>query len=269
MRGSFRKHRLFGAAGRAQRRLCTSRVLENLTITSVRGEHTRTQLADAGIRTPLVVGDPALFSQALVHSWTDLRPAPVWPLCAVPHATDNDLAYASKAAGVRVVTITRPPDEVVRDLLRCRAVASSSLHGLVFADAFGVPSLAYQVNRTHYLAMRDRPKLADYFSALPDAPVGVPCLRRGVQWRTHAFSTESAGQPEHEACQGAFGNSAHDAGCGGGPPCKVSLLTLAEAAAMAARGDLPPRVTFAQRATMARAFVSSLGDALPRICTPT
>ena len=73
---------------------------------------------------------------------------PTHPLCVVLHYSD----YASlkdSAPGVVIRTYTpgQRPREVMEQLLDCALVASTSLHGVIFAEAFGALILA--LSKTH------------------------------------------------------------------------------------------------------------------------
>ena len=59
------------------------------------------------------------------------------------HEGDPQLAalIAAPPAGVTVIGVRRAPLAVARDIARCRAILTTSLHGLIMADAFGIPAL--------------------------------------------------------------------------------------------------------------------------------
>ncbi len=57
-----------------------------------------------------------------------------------------------------VVYPTEPWDEVIRKILDSEFVISSSLHGLIIADAFGVPSRLLKITDTEPLF-----KYRDYY----------------------------------------------------------------------------------------------------------
>lgn len=61
-----------------------------------------------------------------------------------------------------IIDIRNSPEVVAEKISQCETIASSSLHGLVFADALGIPSLRLKV--TEKLAGGDY-KFDDYYSA--------------------------------------------------------------------------------------------------------
>lgn len=87
------------------------------------------------------VGDPGLLCPRLVAD----RPRNRGHIGLVPHYKDkyNDAVrfLAERFPGdVTVIDVQAEPILVLRRIAECRAVLSSSLHGLIAADAFGIPS---------------------------------------------------------------------------------------------------------------------------------
>lgn len=116
-------------------------------VAAVRGPLTRQRLIAAGIPCPDVYGDPALLFPRYYHP-----PAqPEYELGVIPHYIDHDsprLAALAADERVRLIDITQAhrKDEhkvfsFIDEVRRCRRIASSSLHGLILADAYGIPSL--------------------------------------------------------------------------------------------------------------------------------
>lgn len=89
-----------------------------------------------------LVGDPALYAWLLVPSWFDLDSRGGDGLCILPNGADTDLKeFAQSAAGVKHISHDQSPTDVARLVAGCDILYSSSLHGLIFADALGVPSV--------------------------------------------------------------------------------------------------------------------------------
>ncbi len=104
---------------------------------AVRGPLTRQKILNAGGRCPQVYGDPAL-----------LVPLYYSPVVKKTHEIGLVLRWSEhrwKAAevdpGVRIIDLgTDDVEEVLDAMLSCRQIVTSSLHGLIVADAYGVPS---------------------------------------------------------------------------------------------------------------------------------
>ena len=107
----------------------------------VRGHLTR-HILQLSNDTP--VGDPGLLSDELYHD-AICGIEPKWELGIVPHYIDKNhpsLLPLQKGYSdiIRIIDVERPPREVVRDILMCHRIVSSSLHGLVVADSLGIPN---------------------------------------------------------------------------------------------------------------------------------
>jgi hypothetical protein len=111
--------------------------LSQARVLGVRGHLTLDRL-NLGSRTnyrDIVLGDPAL----LVPSWIRQYWGR-WDLGIVPHWSDTELRKRYPYA--RFIDVRRPPQEVVEEIAKCKRIISSSLHGLVVADAYGIPRRA-------------------------------------------------------------------------------------------------------------------------------
>jgi hypothetical protein len=113
---------------------------------ALRGPLTAGLVRDARVE---VFGDPGLLAEVLLP---DSRCAdrPV-SLGIVPHYKDvartevRDLI--ERVPGARVIDVFDPPARVIRAIAGCRRVISSSLHGLIVAEAVGV--------RAHWMMLSD------------------------------------------------------------------------------------------------------------------
>lgn len=89
-----------------------------------------------GVADDVVLGDPGLLVSHLVP-----RAEPRYDLGIVPHWSDKDLARRFGRYG-RVIDPAGPPEQVIAEIASCRSIISSSLHGLIVADAYGIPRRA-------------------------------------------------------------------------------------------------------------------------------
>lgn len=105
---------------------------------AVRGPLSRKMILDQGGHCPEVYGDPGL----LVPKYRPDQPA-TSKLGIIPHYTDYALAWDhwGSEPGVRVIDVRAGVDAVVMQATGCAAIASSSLHGLVLAVAYGIPNV--------------------------------------------------------------------------------------------------------------------------------
>lgn len=130
-------------------------------ICAVRGPLSRAKLLDAGVDCPELFGDPAL----LAPLWWKPAPEKRYRLGIIPHFRDTHLPSAQRFAsidGVRVIDIRAGLDEVVQQVTECERIASGSLHGLVLADAYDIPTTWIQFSDAAY---GDGFKFRDYLES--------------------------------------------------------------------------------------------------------
>lgn len=103
---------------------------------AVRGPFTRDSILRDGGTCPEVYGDPAL----LVSRFHDRPVEKRHDVGVVPHYVD-ERDVRRKHRGLSVISPLRAnPLEVVDEIRACRAILSSSLHGIIVAHAYGIPA---------------------------------------------------------------------------------------------------------------------------------
>lgn len=120
----------------------TSKCQENpAKICAVRGPLTREILLQQNISCPEVYGDPALLLPLLFSPEIKKK----YKLGIIPHYVDKNHQVLSKIRtnpDIKVLDIQDPnPYNFICHLLSCEKIISSSLHGIIVADAYGIPSL--------------------------------------------------------------------------------------------------------------------------------
>ncbi len=110
-----------------------------LQVLAVRGPRTRARMMELGYDCPAIYGDPAILLPRVFSPGRCQRHA----LGLIPHYHDLDHARRLAAASdeILLIDVRRPVRAVIRDILSCAAVASSSLHGIIVAQGYGVPAL--------------------------------------------------------------------------------------------------------------------------------
>lgn len=94
-----------------------------------------------GVDLEIPLGDPGLLIGRFAR-----RRRPRWRLGIIPHGLherDQVLADVADRAGTSgtMIDVRWPPSMVIDRIARCAAVLSTSLHGVVVADALGVPAM--------------------------------------------------------------------------------------------------------------------------------
>jgi len=127
---------------------------------SVRGELSLRALASAP--DDVLLGDPAVLVSEFVE-----RPArKSHRFGFVPHVRSVDRWRSWNVRGHRLIDPAAPVWKVVDDIAACEVVVSQSLHGVIVADALGVPNVWVAPSRD---MQGGRFKFDDYFTTI-DAP---------------------------------------------------------------------------------------------------
>ncbi|WP_353814429.1 polysaccharide pyruvyl transferase family protein [Agromyces sp. SYSU T00266] len=111
--------------------------LPNAAVLAVRGHLTRDLI---GAPADVALGDPGILVSRRAR-----RPKARWDVALVPHGhhrSHEPFMSMADTAGLRVhvVNVHQPATRVVREIAAAEAVITTSLHGLVTADAYGIPA---------------------------------------------------------------------------------------------------------------------------------
>lgn len=128
---------------------------------AVRGPLTRNLLLKQGIECPEVYGDPAL----LYKNFYNPKIIKKYKLGIIPHFGDFNSPLVNQFKSypeILLIDICGGINQVVDAICSCKYIASSSLHGLIIADMYGIPS--------RWIKFSDRKigsdfKFGDYFLA--------------------------------------------------------------------------------------------------------
>ncbi len=140
-----------------------SEVPAQLDVLAVRGQST---LARVDNRAPrrIALGDPGILAPVLLDGPVKKR----YALGVIPHYHDVSAPVVRRmkelGPDVRVINVAWTPEEVAREIASCDAVISSSLHGLIFSDALGVPNAHIRLGDKLKGGLY---KFHDYYSAYP------------------------------------------------------------------------------------------------------
>lgn len=110
-------------------------------VRAVRGKLTRDYLLKNGVECPEIYGDPALLLPLVYRSRIEKK----YKLGLIPHVNDFDhpAVRALESQGVYVIKLAgyKHWHDVIDEICQCEIIASSSLHGLILADAYGIPNV--------------------------------------------------------------------------------------------------------------------------------
>lgn len=130
-------------------------------ICAVRGELTRKELIKRGYRCPKVYGDPSLLMPRFYKPRMDKK----YDLSIIPHHIDRELIPILKKQFKRVhfIDITGDIYQFIDEVCASERIMSSALHGLICADAYGIPNIWIQLSKK---VLGKGFKFRDYFSSV-------------------------------------------------------------------------------------------------------
>ncbi|UXN31279.1 polysaccharide pyruvyl transferase family protein [Glutamicibacter sp. M10] len=143
--------------------IAVRRQLKGIKVHAVRGKLTQKNLVDSlGWEVPDVYGDPALLLPDMI-SKPDVKQHEI---ALVPHYVHRDAVLSGTPDGelTKVVDVRRDIRDVIPAIAASNAVVSSSLHGLITAQAYGIPWVWLDV-QDQQLTGKDF-KFNDFFSCL-------------------------------------------------------------------------------------------------------
>lgn len=150
---------------------------------AVRGPATRDAL---GLDSSMPLGDPALLLAQFINP-----PPKKFRWGIIPHLVHRDeaeIVEMGTEANAHVIDLADPDViKTAREIAACDFVISSSLHGIIVADAFGVPNVWMETGRS---LVGGRWKFADYFASV-DRPLPEP-VRPPVSLRALEATARSA-----------------------------------------------------------------------------
>lgn len=118
--------------------------IQDLDVRSVRGPLTWRVLSSFGITAPEIYGDPGLLFPELFKNEIESERGDVvrqfgeLEVIFIPNLNDERFLPAHHP-GVTTISPSESPFRIAQIISRSKLVLSSSLHGIVFADAMGVP----------------------------------------------------------------------------------------------------------------------------------
>ena len=147
----------------------------NAKIVAVRGKLTHRNFVGHQDYESIIYGDPGLLM-------TYVYPEEVkqeYDLGIIPHFVDLNTEKVNRwrktfdNENVLFISPLGNPKEIIKKIKSCKCIVSSSLHGLIIADAFHIPNIRFVDRKTMPTAFYDY-KFEDYYSSLDLDD--VPCI---------------------------------------------------------------------------------------------
>ena len=142
-------------------------VIRPKRICAVRGPRTRALLLKQNISCPKIFGDPALLFPTIY------RPeiAREYKLGIIPHYKDASSHILDKFRNneeIKIIDVNSDIYNFAKDVCKCKSIASSSLHGLIAADAYQIPSLWIKISNN---IIGGDFKFYDYYDSIGESMV--------------------------------------------------------------------------------------------------
>ena len=126
-------------ANQSKDRLCGL----NLDLRLIRGPLTRDKLLEMGFECPKLYGDPAIIMPIIYEPKVVHNPNGV---LIIAHYSDYDDFMKSKYSNMVVNAGTKDYKMIINKIRLSKKVISSSLHGIILAESYGVPAVLVNVN---------------------------------------------------------------------------------------------------------------------------
>ena len=134
---------------------------KNIKVCALRGEMTKQKLFElTGVKYDVPLADAGLLIDLFLENNIEKK----YKIGLIPHMSQIEEPEVQKMKNnpdILLIDIRRSPIDVVKDIAACESIASSSLHGLIFADSLHIPSL-------HLICENQLPggnfKFEDYYS---------------------------------------------------------------------------------------------------------
>lgn len=150
---------------------CTDKIIACKELLAVRGPRSLQVIESQGLRAA-AIGDPAFIMPRLYNPTVTKK----YKLGVIPHWIDYYVGMMRfrDCDDTSIIDILRKPEEVIDRVLECEYCISSSLHGWMIANAYGIPCM--------WVTLGDRLcgdgfKFQDYFALANEKPYDPPDVR--------------------------------------------------------------------------------------------
>jgi len=149
---------------------------QNVKILAVRGKATRKALIETGYDCPEIYGDPAMLMPKIYpnefktfypvsseESYANDKLERYYDIAYIPHYIERQ-EYSDWFRGYQI-NIINEPKRFIMELLQCKKIVTSTLHGYILAKAYGIPVEYVQLTNKIIGGMY---KFCDFLSGLKE-----------------------------------------------------------------------------------------------------
>lgn len=138
-------------------------IIRKAKFLAVRGPITRERLMELGYNVPQLYGDPAILLPKFYSKIIEKK----YQLGIIPHYVDYEYVCKNLINNnnnmIIINLLTKDVEEVINEILKCKFIVSSSLHGVIVAHAYGIPALWVKFSNN---LGGDNIKFYDYFESV-------------------------------------------------------------------------------------------------------
>lgn len=119
------------------------------SILAVRGPLTNLKIQKQGLAAAKVLGDPGHLCGLLFPDQISTR----YQYGVIPHYVDKKsraLSSCKQRDDVLLIDVQQQPEQVLAQIKSCHYILSSSLHGIICADAYGIPAIHITLSNKVY-----------------------------------------------------------------------------------------------------------------------
>ncbi len=140
---------------------------KNPLVFAVRGPITRDFLMSDGINCPKIYGDPGIFMPLIYNPKIKKNKK----FGIIPHYSEKELFNQKE-----IIDVEKPWKEVINEILKCEKIVSTSLHGIIIAEAYGIPAIWLRISKKEGTF-----KFFDYYLGTGRMPSPAYSLKEAVE----------------------------------------------------------------------------------------
>ena len=154
-------------------------IAKPFSVHAVRGPISNARLRAVTGMSTSVLGDPALLLKRFYAPVVEKK----YDVGIIPHYVDQQIisqSYLAYNQVVKVIDVFGSVEQFIEDVCSCRSILSSSLHGLIIATAYEIPSRWFEASMG---VGGDTTKFHDFFLSVGNTPY-YPLKLYDFQWQS-------------------------------------------------------------------------------------
>jgi len=150
--------------------------VEEAEFLAVRGPETYNHLIDKGYKANKVFGDPAIVLPMFYKPKENKK----YSFGIIPHYVDYEMIskWYSENSEIKVIDLLNDNvEEVIDEIVSCKQIISSSLHGVIVSHTYNIPAVWVQFSKK---LSGDNIKFVDYFKSINLQPYSADFIDKPI-----------------------------------------------------------------------------------------